>query len=918
MKIPHLLALLGALCSATPVVAAPQQLAETTHFGQQRVHYEAIPGEREFSGRLIARPVQLEAWSRDGLSSIQAMERIATARMAMASHDVVRHVSATDEYIFRVPVGATENAIAQELLLTGNFQYVEPDWLLAPIACPDDSSFNSQWHHQSNIMQSCSAWDLHTGNPSVGIGICDTGVLTSHEDLQLNRLEGYNAVDRQWESQGGNVGPVHPHGTNTTGCAAANGNNGVGVSGVGWNLSHRMLRVSNVSGGNAYMSDLQHAARTSIEAGDKVASVSYSGADSSSNLTTGTYIKSIGGLLVWAAGNDGRNLNFGNRDADDIIVVGATDSGDSLAWFSAYGQFVDVVAPGVSVVTTDSNGNSSYTSTSGTSFACPITAGLCGLIWSADPTLTPDEVEAILKQSVNDLGANGADNTYGHGRVNSFAALTLVGGGGGGGGGGTPPVADFSGTPTTGTVPFDVVFSDLSSGTPSSWSWDFGDGTTSTQQNPTHTYTTAGAYTVSLTATNADGSDNLSRLDYITANAGGGGGGGVTGEGFILSLNADHSTDDRAFTTGDTLYMLMWSDAVDFNDMKKAQWELRDPNGNKIKQNLTNNGDGTFTAVFALSGLPSNATDWTWKGKLEDNPGTRYRPSTQITVGAGGGGTPPVADFSGTPTTGTVPLTVDFTDLSSGAPDGWSWDFGDGATSSQQNPTHVYNAVGVYSVSLTASNADGSDQLTRVDYITVDPVAGNPPVADFVGLPTTGTAPLDVVFTDLSSGTPTAWSWDFGDGASSTQQNPNHVYTAAGTYTVSLMASNANGQDTLVLAGYVTVSPGGGYTGEGFILSKNPDFSTDDRTFSRTDTIYMMAWSDAVDFTDIKKAQWELRDPNKNKVKQNFTNNSDGTYSASFSLASLPSSATSWRWKGKVEDNAGSRYRPSTNITVLP
>lgn len=83
----------------------------------------------------------------------------------------------------------------------------------------------------------------------------------------------------------------------------------------------------------------------------------------------------------------------------------------------------------------------------------------------------------------------------------------------------TPPVADFSGTPTSGNNPLAVTFTDLSTNTPTSWSWDFGDGNTSTSQNPTHTYANAGTYTVKLTATNADGSDTKTRSNYITVTA---------------------------------------------------------------------------------------------------------------------------------------------------------------------------------------------------------------------------------------------------------------------------------------------------------------------------------------------------------------------------------------------------------------
>lgn len=392
--------------------------------------YVERPGSEEFSGELIVRPIQPISWAARALTAEQGAAQRAAADAALAGYAILTYVPQTDEYIIQVPAGSDENATSASLMATGLFQYAEPNWILYPIACPNDPLLGNQWHHNANRMNSCAGWDIHTGNATVGVGICDTGVLTTHQDLQLHRLEGYNAVDQLWESQGGAISPVHPHGTQTTGCAAANGNNALGVAGVGWNLSHRMMRVSNLSSGSASLSVLQHAARTSVEAGDKVASVSYSGVDSSSNLTTATYIKSIGGLLVWAAGNDNRNLTFGNRDNDDIIVAGATDQNDAKASFSAYGVFVDVVAPGVGVATTSSSSTSSYAAVNGTSFACPLTAGLVALIWSANPALTPDEVEDILKQSCNDLGTAGLDNTFGYGRINVNNALVAAGGGG--------------------------------------------------------------------------------------------------------------------------------------------------------------------------------------------------------------------------------------------------------------------------------------------------------------------------------------------------------------------------------------------------------------------------------------------------------------------------------------------------------
>jgi len=478
--------------------------------------FVAVRGEREFSGRLLARPLQAGSLAAVGLSPVQLGNHQAEARGAIAQYRVTAYVRQIDQHIFEVPAHTTENEIARKLMATGHFEYVEPDWIVYPLGNPDDTQFSFQWHHNPDRMQSSGAWGHHTGNPSVSVGICDTGILTTHEDLLVHRLPGYNAVDQKWEGQeGGQIGPVHPHGTQTTGCAAANGNNTKGVAGVGWNLSHRMLRVSNVSSGSAALSVLQHAAMTAVEKGDKVASVSYSGVTSRSNLATATYIKSQGGLLVWAAGNNNRNLNK-NRDNDDLIVAGATDSNDAKASFSAYGRFVDVVGPGVGVLSTDASSDSSYRAVSGTSFACPLTAGVCAMIWSANPSLTPNQVESILKQSCDDLGAAGVDNTFGYGRINTYNAVVLALAGG------PVPVAEFTGSPTSGTADLLVSFTDQSTESPTSWSWNFGDGGSSTVQNPNHTYTTAGTYTVILTATNANGFDGETKVDYITVNSPGG------------------------------------------------------------------------------------------------------------------------------------------------------------------------------------------------------------------------------------------------------------------------------------------------------------------------------------------------------------------------------------------------------------
>jgi PKD repeat protein len=162
-----------------------------------------------------------------------------------------------------------------------------------------------------------------------------------------------------------------------------------------------------------------------------------------------------------------------------------------------------------------------------------------------------------------------------------------------------------------------------------------------------------------------------------------------------------------------------------------------------------------------------------------------------------------VAGFSATPTSGTASLVVSFTDLSTGnGITSWSWDFGDDNTSTTQNPQHTYIAAGTYTVSLTAFNSDCDKTETKTAFITVSV----PPIADFSSDLTSGNEPLTVTFTDLSSGTPTSWLWNFGDGGTSTAQHPSHTYTAVGTYPVALTATNGAGSDTATKVGYITVN----------------------------------------------------------------------------------------------------------------
>jgi PKD repeat protein len=169
---------------------------------------------------------------------------------------------------------------------------------------------------------------------------------------------------------------------------------------------------------------------------------------------------------------------------------------------------------------------------------------------------------------------------------------------------------------------------------------------------------------------------------------------------------------------------------------------------------------------------------------------------------------PPAANFTANPTSGQAPLMVQFTDQSTGTITAWDWNFGDGsAHSSVQNPSHTYTSAGDFTVTLTVScvgNPNSSKSM--VIHVTAPPP---PPAANFTANPTSGQAPLTVQFTDQSTGTITAWDWNFGDGsAHSSVQNPSHTYTSAGDFTVTLTVScvgNPNSSKSMVI--HVTAPP---------------------------------------------------------------------------------------------------------------
>ncbi len=332
----------------------------------------------------------------------------------------------------------------------------------------------------------------------------------------------------------------------------------------------------------------------------------------------------------------------------------------------------------------------------------------------------------------------------------------------------TVPVASFAAEPTSGSVPLAVKFMDQSTGNPASWLWDFGDGHTSTEQNPAHQYAAPGNYTVTLKVSNDCDTHTETKQDYIA----------------VIDTVATEFTAEA--TAGCAPLTVQFTDQSS-GPVVSWLWDFGDGN-TSTEQNPSHAyaAEGKYTVKLTVTNSANFSSTKTKSEFIVVDPAL-------------------VAAFSGAPVTGNVPALVTFTDQSTGNPASWLWDFGDGNTSTEQNPSHTYTTAGDYTVQLTVTNACGTVTESKANYIHFDPCIA--PTASFTGSPTAGGTPLTVTFADQSTGNPTSWLWDFGDGNTSTEQNPTHTYAAAGDYTVKLTATNDCNSNVATQTNYIHVDP---------------------------------------------------------------------------------------------------------------
>jgi len=324
-----------------------------------------------------------------------------------------------------------------------------------------------------------------------------------------------------------------------------------------------------------------------------------------------------------------------------------------------------------------------------------------------------------------------------------------------------PPVADFTSDVTSGNAPLTVTFTDRSTGDPTAWNWDFGDGTDSTDRNPVHTYTSAGTYTVTLTVSNADGAVSkdgtitvLQTTEQVVAD-------------FTSNVASGNAPLEVSFTDTSTGSPTAWS------------WDFGDGTTSAEQNPVhTYSSAGAYTVTFTAN----NAN-----GGSSKTGSITVLQTPELVL--------PVADFGTNAIQGPAPLEVQFTDLSQNAVS-WSWDFDNNGQpdSADQSPVYVYEIPGDYTVNLTVSNENGMDSKTfEIKVLEAEADTGLP-IADFSANVTSGYAPLAVLFTDLSQkATETGWDFDNDGVVDVSSSTIGYVYTSPGTYTVNLFATNENG-----------------------------------------------------------------------------------------------------------------------------
>ncbi len=333
--------------------------------------------------------------------------------------------------------GQPAEDVRRRLLASGLVDTVEPNRRRTSLAVPSDPLYSGYQAAYLSAVGLPRGWDMTAGSDSLVLAVIDSGIDRDHPDLAGRLLTGRDIVHRDFDPA-----DDEGHGTMVAGVAGARTNNGAGVAGVTWRGRILPIKVLDAHG-VALDNDIATGITWAVDQGADVINLSLGGPGASSVLQAAVnYATAREVVVVSAAGN----LAAGDpvephypAACDGVIAVGATDGSNNLASFSNYGNWVDLVAPGVAITTTASESGpvEAYAQVSGTSFAAPIVAGAALLLRAADPAASAATIADRLRRSARDLGAAGFDARFGAGLLDVGAALRLSSSSSAGSGGGT-------------------------------------------------------------------------------------------------------------------------------------------------------------------------------------------------------------------------------------------------------------------------------------------------------------------------------------------------------------------------------------------------------------------------------------------------------------------------------------------------
>jgi hypothetical protein len=355
--------------------------------------------EKHIQGRVLVQP-------RPGLS-LTELDNIIKPHGARRG-EVIKQINV---HVIELPPQANAVAVADALRKNRHLKFAELDGVLEPAFLPNDPQYAGSWYLPK--IGTPTAWDSAQG-AGVTIAILDTGVDATHPDLQAQIVPGWNFYDGN-----NNVADVHGHGTSVAGIAAAAGNNSIGTASVSFRSKIMPMRVTDTAG-NGFFSLIASAVTWAADNGARVANVSFLGLSTSSSVDSAAqYMRSKGGVVVTSGGNTGALRT--EPVLASLTVVASTDDSDVRAGSSSWGDYIDVAAPGLAILTTLRGGGYGYIA--GTSAASPVAAGTYALMMSAKAGLAPATYDSILFSTALDLGAAGWDQYFGNGRVNAAAAV---------------------------------------------------------------------------------------------------------------------------------------------------------------------------------------------------------------------------------------------------------------------------------------------------------------------------------------------------------------------------------------------------------------------------------------------------------------------------------------------------------------